>query len=76
MLCAGAVKSDGNHMVALGGLEDMKGLDASAFEAAPAHAMAFALAHVRGRYGSMREYLRCIGFDHDQQRKLWEAMTS
>lgn len=76
-LIADYVRSDQYHMVALAGLEkhpDLKNLDRSKFERAPAEAMQHALKHLSAEYGGVLQYLEHIGFGIPKQERLRNAL--
>jgi len=71
------IRSDGYKKVALAGIEskpELRGLDHSKFEGAPAEAMEEALMYLRRRYGSPQEYLSYIGFKQDRQAQMAELL--
>ncbi len=65
--------------MAMAGIEnkpELKGLDRSKFEGAPAEAMHSALQYINDKYGSVPGYLRSIGFGREQQQRIKELLTS
>jgi hypothetical protein len=66
-------RSESFRKVALAGIEnkkELRGLDFSKFEGAPAEAMEEALLYMRTKYGSPAAYLSSIGFGDDAQNEM------
>lgn len=73
------LRSDSHKKVALAGIEnrpELKGLDKTKFEGAPAEAMEEALTYLRRRYGSPQQYLSKIGFREDSQKRMAELLRN
>ncbi|GAX79749.1 hypothetical protein CEUSTIGMA_g7190.t1 [Chlamydomonas eustigma] len=72
-IVADYIKSDSFRKVALAGIEnkkELRGLDFSKFEGAPAEAMEEALLYIRSKYGSPSDYLVSIGFGEAVQTEM------